>query len=107
MTEDNAIGGRCCRSEMSFSGIVPRGRNLGYGINRLRSGNAVYYLNTNGSWAMLMRQPYHEQGCGIEENQNLACRSCSQRGSPSVLRVGPGRTMNRSPSSPGENFARG
>ena len=30
---------------------------------------------------------------------------CSQRGSPSVLRVGPGR--NRSPSSPGGNFARG
>ena len=34
-------------------------------------------------------------------------RQCSQRGSPSVLRVGPGRTTNRSPSSPGENFARG
>ena len=36
-----------------------------------------------------------------------ARKQCSQRGSPSVLRVGPGRTMNRSPSSPGENFARG
>ena len=37
----------------------------------------------------------------------LGCYQCSQRGSPSVLRVGPGRTTNCSPSSPGENFARG
>ena len=32
---------------------------------------------------------------------------CSQRGSPSVLRVGPGRIANRSPSIPGEKFSRG
>ena len=32
---------------------------------------------------------------------------CSQRGSPSVLRVGRGRTTICSPSGPGENFARG
>ena len=34
-------------------------------------------------------------------------RQCSQRGSLSVLRIGPGQTTNRSPSSPGENLARG
>ena len=32
---------------------------------------------------------------------------CSQRGSPSVLGVRPGRTTNRSPSSLGDNFAWG
>ena len=42
----------------------------------------------------------------IRGKANLANR-CSRRGSPSVLRVGRGRTTNRCPSSPGENFARG
>ena len=39
--------------------------------------------------------------------EKTLCRHCSQRGSQPVLRVGPRRTTNRSPSSPGENFARG
>jgi len=42
-----------------------------------------------------------------ENGHDEVVRMLLERGSPSVLRVGPGRTTDRSPSSPRENFARG